>query len=166
MKINCEINGEEFLEFDESNAILMDHIGNNLVEQSKKVFKLDGFESHCRLGGDLPDEQLKQFCDLIDEQYGDLYVRHIGKDWKLFKEFEWTEPGLVVVWFTKKDSDDLVAFFAFKVCLNDEDKLVLHLCENHMSKAFKDMGYGYSLSKQFNDFCHTTRYIDINKELL
>ncbi|KAG7665260.1 NAT4 [[Candida] subhashii] len=153
MKIKCRINGEELQEFDERNAILMDHIGDNLVQESKKEFELDGFESHCLLGEDLPDEQLEQFCDLIEEGLGELYIRHKGEDWKSEKEFELTEPGLAVVWFTEKASDDLVGFLAFKVCLDDEDKLVLYLYEIHISEAFKGMGRGSSLIKQFHDFC-------------
>ncbi|KAI5955290.1 NAT4 [Candida jiufengensis] len=167
---NFSIDDQEFEKFDEEDFSLMEAIAEDITSNYlSHLFSVPGFRTRLEVVDMLQEEEIERFIDIIDENIGDLYVRNKGSDWREEKEEELTEPGLIYVWLSKeedeeeedkdevdKDEDEketnkFVAYLCFKLCLDDEDKLVLYLYEIHVVKDYQGQKLGQALINRFHE---------------
>ncbi|RLV93273.1 Histone-specific N-acetyltransferase NAT4 [Spathaspora sp. JA1] len=162
MNFQFELDGEEFSEFNEEDFSLMETVAEDLCLNRITPIKLDkDIEFHCEPAHNTADEEIDRFIDVVDENLGDLYLRIKGVEWQDEKNDELTEPGLIYIWFTR--DEELVGFECFKLCLDDDNVLVLYLYEIHLTKKYQRQSFGGKLITQFHNLAKKLR--DSNHDL-
>ncbi|KAI5965580.1 NAT4 [Candida pseudojiufengensis] len=151
MNIEFEIDGQKYKSFDEEDVILMEEISSHIKENfTSNKFSLPNFNTKIEVGELIDDAYCQEFVNMIDENIGDLYERHKGKDWREEKMIELEEPGLIFIWLTNF-KDVIIAYLSFKLCLDDDDVLVLYLFEIHILKEYQNQKIGQQLIDEFHN---------------
>ncbi|EGW30800.1 uncharacterized protein SPAPADRAFT_56765 [Spathaspora passalidarum NRRL Y-27907] len=162
MSFSFELDGEKFSEFNEEDFDLMETIAEDLCLNRVTPIDLDEeFEFHCEPSHNIAEEEIFRFIDVIDDNIGHLYLRCKGADWKDDKEDELTEPGLIYIWFTREE--ELVGFDCFKLCLDDDNKMVLYLYEIHLTEEYQCQHFGGKLIAEFHNLAKKLK--DSNHDL-
>jgi hypothetical protein len=148
LQINASINEPEWedVDIDETDGPLMKTIAQLICPFVADAFcGMENFQ--CDPVHLVPSHRLHQFADLIESNLNDYYVSAQGTNWKENKLQEMTEPGLIYGWCMEQD--DLVMFILFKLC-NNEDLKVLYLYEIQISKPFQKANLGSTLMSCFH----------------
>lgn len=154
MEVSFEIGGEPFNEYSEDNVRLNELIAADVIlNYMRGRFNFPKYNTTILQSKDLPKSLLKSAVDIIDGTIGNLYIKHNGSNWKREKKVELKEPGLLFVFLADPKSTTVVAYICFKLCLDDEDDLVLYLYEIHITEEHQGKGLGQFLIDDFHKLC-------------
>ncbi|KAI5969097.1 RNY1, partial [Candida margitis] len=154
MDIDFKIDGDAYNQYSEDNVNLNESIAADvMLNYMHETFEVSGYGRYIHQSTNLPKSFFKSIVDVIEETIGDLYVKNNGNNWKREKKMELKEPGLIFVLFTDPKTSKVVAFICFKLCLEDENNLVLYLYEIHVTSDHQGQGLGQYLIDQFHKLC-------------
>jgi len=145
---NATINETEWEDvgIDEADETLMKNLAELICPFVSDAFsEIENF--HCAPVHLVSSQRLHRFANLVESNLNDYYVSAQGMNWKANKLQEMSEAGLIYGWCMVRN--DLVAFILFKLCDN-EDMKVLYLYEIQISKQFQKAKVGSSLMSCFH----------------
>ncbi|KAI5959446.1 hypothetical protein KGF57_002084 [Candida theae] len=151
MEIEFEVDGKIFHQFSENDDQSVEAIAADIImNHMQGVFDFQEYETIIRQTRDMSNKCMEVSLELIDENIGQLYIKHNGNKWKRDKKLELREPGLIFVLLIDPKLHTISAYICFKMCLDSEGELVLYLYEIHVRSLLQGKGLGQLLINQFH----------------